>query len=186
MHSTSDFRKGLQVEYNDQAWTITDFAHVNPGKGASFTRTKLKNLETGRTVEINFKSGEKLAEPDVAVKEMQYLFNDGGSYTFMDQESYDQVTLKNEEMGDSKNYIIESGIVKVTYYKGRAVAVEVPNFVELKVVETQPNIRGDTSGGGGKPAKLETGLIVQVPFHIAEGNVLKVDTRTGEYVEKVK
>jgi elongation factor P len=186
MHSTSDFRKGLQVEYNDSAWTITDFAHVNPGKGASFTRTKLKNLETGRTIEINFKSGEKLAEPDVEVAEMQYLFNDGGSYTFMDQKSFDQVALTNDEMGDAKNYIIENTVVKVTRYKGRPVAVEVPNFVELKVVETQPNIKGDTSGGGGKPAKLETGLIVTVPFHIAEGSILKIDSRTGEYIEKVK
>jgi elongation factor P len=186
MYSTNEFHKGLQVEYNDQAWTIVDFQHVNPGKGAAFTRTKLKNLETGRVVEVNFKSGEKVGVPDVQTKDMQFLFSDGSSYTFMDQESYDQVPLSLAEIGGAKDYIIENSIVKVTYYKGRPVAVETPNFVELKVIETQPNIRGDTSGGGGKPATMETGLVVTVPFHISEGNVLKVDTRTGEYVEKVK
>ena len=186
MYSTTDFKKGLKIEYKDQPWVIVDFQHVNPGKGAAFTRTRLKNLETTRTVEVTFKSGEKVAVPDIADKEMQYLYNDGSSYTFMDQESFDQITLTAEEIDDAKFYIIENGSVSVTYYKGRPVTVTVPNFVELKVVETQPNIRGDTSGGGGKPAKMETGLIVTVPFHIGEGEVLKIDTRTGEYVEKVK
>ncbi len=186
MYSTSDFHKGLQIEYNNQAWTIVDFQHVNPGKGAAFSRTRLKNLETGRVVEVTFKSGEKVGVPDVQTKDMQFLFSDGNAYTFMDQESYDQVALSTDEIGASKEYIIENSTVKVTYYKGKPVSVETPNFVELKVVETQPNIRGDTSGGGGKPATMETGLVVTVPFHISEGNVLKIDTRTGGYVEKVK
>ena len=186
MYSTTDFKKGLQIEFKDQAWTIVEFQHVNPGKGAAFTRTKLKNLETGRVVESTFKSGEKVGIPDVQTKAMQYLYNDGESYTFMDQESYDQVQLTNDEIGDAKDYIIENSVVNVTYYKGKAVAVALANFVELTVKETQPNIKGDTSGGGGKPAVMETGLVVQVPFHISEGNVLKIDTRTGEYVEKVK
>ena len=186
MYDTTDFKKGLQIEYNDQAWTISDFQHVNPGKGAAFTRTKIKNLESGRTVEINFRSGEKVGVPDVNTQAMQYLYNDGSSYTFMDQATFDQVSLTMEEIGEGKDYIIENMVISVIYYKGRAVTVSLPNFVELKVVETQPNIRGDTSGGGGKPAKMETGLVVQVPFHIAEGHVLKIDTRTGEYIEKVK
>ncbi len=186
MYSTTDFKKGVQIEYKDQAWTIVDFQHVNPGKGAAFTRTKLKNLETTRVVEVNFKSGEKVAPAEVQTTAMQYLYNDGESYTFMDQTSFDQVSLTNDEIGDAKNYIVENSVVNVTYYKGKPVTVQVPNFVELKVIETQPNIKGDTSGGGGKPATLETGLVVTVPFHISEGNLLKIDTRTAEYVEKVK
>lgn len=186
MISTNEFKKGVKIEYNDQPWVIVDFQHVNPGKGAAFTRTKMKNLETGRVIEISFRSGDKVAIPDVSEKEMQYLYNDGSSYTFMDQESYDQFSLTNEEIGDAKDYLIDNSMVSVTYYKGRPVSVSVPNFVELTVAETQPNIRGDTSGGGGKPAKMETGLVVQVPFHISEGDKLKIDTRSGEYVEKVK
>lgn len=185
MLTTTDFKKGVKIEYNDQAWVIVDFQHVNPGKGAAFTRTKIKNLETGRVVEVSFRSGDKVAIPDVQEKDMQYLYTDGSSFTFMDQESYDQVTLTSEEIGDCKDYIIENMVVSVTYYKGRAVACSVPNFVELRVTETQPNIKGDTSGGGGKPAKMETGLVVTVPFHINEGDLLKIDTRTGEYIERV-
>ncbi len=186
MYSTTDFKKGLKIDYKDAPWVIVDFQHVNPGKGSAFVRTKLKNLETARTVEVTFKSGDKVGVPDVATKEMQYLFNDGSSYTFMDMETFDQVTLSADEIDDAKYFIVENSVVSVTNYKGRPVTVEVPNFVELKVIETQPNIKGDTSGGGGKPAKMETGLTVTVPFHIAEGDCLKVDTRTSSYVEKVK
>ncbi|TWW12118.1 elongation factor P 2 [Planctomyces bekefii] len=185
MISTTDFKKGVKIEYNDAAWVIVDFQHINPGKGAAFTRTKIKNLETSRVVEVNFKSGEKVGVPDVQTREMQYLYNDGSSYSFMDQESFDQFSLTTEEIGDGKDYLIENMVVSVTYYKGRPVAVDLPNFVELKVAETQPNIRGDTSGGGGKPAKMETGVVVTVPFHIKEGDLLKIDTRTGEYIERV-
>lgn len=185
MYSTQDFRKGLKIEYNDKAWVIVDFQHVSPGKGSAFVRTKLKNLETGQVVEITFKSGDKVNIPDVETREMQYLYSDSDRSTFMDVANYEQVTLSNEEVGDSKFYIVENGNVRVTFFRGRAVAVEVDNHVDLKVTETQPNIKGDTSGGGGKPAKLETGLMVQVPFHIKEGDVLKIDTRTNEYLSKV-
>ena len=186
MYSTTDFRKGLKIEYNDKAWTIVEFQHVSPGKGSAFVRTKLKNLETAQVVEVTFKSGDKVPVPDVEMREMQYLYNDGTNYTFMDSKSYEQFTLTSDELGDNKFYIIENSNVQVTFYKARAVAVEVPNFCILKVVETQPNIRGDTSGGGGKPAKMETGLVVQVPFHIKEGDMLKIDTRSNEYLEKMK
>ena len=187
MYQTTDFRKGLKVEYDGKAWNIVNFQHVNPGKGSAFVRTKLKNLETGQVLDVTFKAGvDKLAIPDVQFAEMQYLYFDGSNYTFMDTSSYEQVTLTDDEVGDVKNYIIENGMVRVTFYKGRPVALEVDNFVELEVVETQPNIKGDTSGGGGKPATLQTGLVVTVPFHIAVGNVLKIDTRTDKYVEKVK
>ena len=186
MYSTTDFRKGLKIEYNSKPFIIVDFQHVNPGKGAAFVRTKIKNLETAQVLEVTFKSGEKVNVPDLESKEMQYLYTDGTTYTFMDMTTYDQVSLTEDDLGDTKNFIIENSVVRVTFFEGKPVSVEVDNFVELKVTETQPNIKGDTSSGGGKPATLETGLTISVPFHINEGDVLKVDTRTSEYVEKVK
>lgn len=186
MYVTTDFRKGLKIEYNNKPYVIVDFQHVNPGKGAAFVRTKLKNLETAQVLEVTFKSGEKVAVPDLETKEMQYLYTDGTNYTFMDMVHYDQVELSNEDIGTAKSFIIENSVVKVTFYQGKPVSVEVDNFVELVVSETQPNIKGDTSSGGGKPATMETGLVVTVPFHINEGDKLKIDTRTSIYVEKVK
>jgi elongation factor P len=186
MYSTTEFRKGLKIEHNGKAWVIVDFQHVSPGKGSAFVRTKLKNLETAQVLEVTFKSGEKVAIPDVETRTMQYLYNDGSTYTFMDSGTYDQHTLTADELGDNKYYIIENSNVMVTFYRGRPVAVEVDNFVNLKVTQTQPNIKGDTSGGGGKPATMETGLVVSVPFHISEGDMLKIDTRTNAYIEKVK
>jgi elongation factor P len=186
MYSTTDFRKGLKIEYNSKAWVIVDFQHVSPGKGSAFVRTKLRNLETAQVLEVTFKSGEKVAIPDVETRTMQYLYNDGSTYTFMDSGTYDQYTLTSEELGDNKFYIIENSNVMVTFYRGRPVSVEVDNFVHLKVAQTQPNIKGDTSGGGGKPATMETGLVVSVPFHISEGDLLKIDTRTNAYIEKVR
>ena len=186
MYSTQDFRKGLKIEYSDKAWVIVEFQHVSPGKGSAFVRTRLKNLETGQVVEVTFKSGDKVAIPDVETREMQYLYLDGDRFTYMDIANYEQVTLSQDEVGDARFYIVENGNARVTFYKGRAVAVEVDNHVDLKVAETQPNIKGDTSGGGGKPAKLETGLSVQVPFHIKEGDVVRIDTRTNEYLSKVQ
>ena len=185
MYSTNDFRKGLKIEYNDKAWTIVEFQHVSPGKGSAFVRTRLKNLETGQVVEVTFKSGDKVNVPDVEMREMQYLYNDGESFTFMDVSNYEQFTLTKDEVGEASNYIIENSNVRCTFFRGRAVAVDVDNHVDLKVIETQPNIKGDTSGGGGKPAKMQTGLMVQVPFHIKEGDVLRIDTRTNEYLSKV-
>lgn len=187
MYQTTDFRKGLKIEYENNAWVIVDFQHVNPGKGSAFVRTKIKNLETGKVLDITFKAGvDKVGIPDLQFTQMQYLYSDGAAFFFMDNNSYEQVSLTLEEVGDAKYYLIENSMVKVTYYKGKAVAIELDNFIDLKVVETQPNIKGDTSGGGGKPATLETGLTVTVPFHINVGDVIKVDTRKDKYVEKVK
>ena len=186
MYVTTDFKKGLKIEYNGKPFVIVEFQHVNPGKGSAFVRTRLKNLETSQVLEVTFKSGEKVNVPDLEYKEMQYLYNDGVNYTFMDLATYDQIVLTADEVDDAKNYIVENSIIKVTFFQGRPVTVDIENFVELKVAETQPNIKGDTSGGGGKPATLETGLVVTVPFHISEGDILKIDTRTAEYVEKVK
>ena len=186
MYPTTEFRKGLKIEYKDKPWVIVDFQHVNPGKGSAFVRTRLKNLETAQVVEVTFKSVEKVGIPDLEDKEMQYLYTDGSDFTFMDNTSYDQVTLTANEIDSAKFFLVENSVVKVTFYQGKAVAVEVDNFVELSVSETQPNIKGDTSSGGGKPATLETGLTVTVPFHINEGDKLRIDTRTSTYVEKVK
>jgi elongation factor P len=143
-------------------------------------------LQTGQVIEVTYKVGDKVAVPDLENKEMQYLYNDGTTYTFMDLASYDQVTLTSDELGDAKYFIVENSVVKVLFYQGKPVSVETDNFVELEVAETQPNIKGDTSGGGGKPATMSTGLVVTVPFHISKGDVLKIDTRTSEYLEKIK
>lgn len=186
MYSTNDFRKGLKIEYNGKPFVIVDMQHVSPGKGNAFVRTRIKNLQTAQVVEVTFKVGDKVNEPNLEFKEMQYLYNDGTTYTFMDNATFDQVTLTLDELGDSRYFIIENSVVRVTFFEGKAVAVELDNFVNLEVTETQPNIKGDTSGGGGKPATLQTGLVVTVPFHIGVGDMLKVDTRTSEYVEKVK
>lgn len=187
MYQTTDFRKGLKIEYENKAYTIVEFQHVNPGKGSAFVRTRLKNLETGQVLEVTFKAGvDKVGVPDVTFTEMQYLYSDGETYSFMDNNTYDQITLTKDEVGDAKNYIVENSIVKVTYYKGKPVAIEVDNFINLEVKETEPNIKGDTSSGGGKPATMETGLKITVPFHINAGDILKVDTRTDKYIEKVK
>lgn len=186
MYSTHDFRKGLKIEHNGKPWVIVDFQHVSPGKGNAFVRTKLKNLQTGQALEVTYKVGDKVGQPNLENKEMQYLYNDGSTYTFMDMEAFDQISLTNDELGDAKYFILENSIVKVTFFEGKAVSVELDNFVELEVTETQPNIKGDTSGGGGKPATMQTGLVVTVPFHISVGDKLKIDTRTSEYVERVK
>lgn len=186
MYSTADFRKGLKIEYNDKPYVIVEFQHVNPGKGSAFVRTRLKNLETAQVLEITFKSGDKVNAPDLEMRNMQYLYKEGQNYTFMDVKTYDQFTITPEELGDVKNYIVENGTAFVTFYKQRPVSVEVDTFVELEIVDTPPNIRGDTSGGGGKPATLSTGLVIQVPFHINTGSIVKVDTRTASYVEKIK
>ena len=187
MYQTTDFKKGLKVEYKNEAWNIIEAKHVNPGKGSAFVRTKLKNLETGRVLEINFKAGvDKLGIPEVEFVEMQYLYHDGEKYIFMNTKTFDQDGLSEDEVGYAKDYIVENMMLRVTYYKNKPVAVEIDNFMELEVKETQPNIKGDTSGGGGKPATMETGLVVTVPFHIKQGDVLRIDTREGKYMEKVK
>ncbi len=187
MYNTTDFRKGLKIEYDNKAFVIVEFQHVNPGKGSAFVRTKIKNLETGKVLDVTFKAGvDKVGIPNLSFTEMQFLYSDGPTYTFMDNNTYEQVTLTTEEVGDASYYLIENSIAKVTFYNGKPVSIDLDNFVNLKVTETQPNIKGDTSSGGGKPATMETGLTINVPFHINLGDTLKIDTRTNKYVEKVK
>ena len=187
MYQTTDFTKGLRVEYRDELWIIVECQHINPGKGSAFVKTKLKSLHTGRVLELNFKAGvDKLGIPDVELVTMQYLYSDGANYHFMNEKTFDQIELSETDIGDSKLYLTENGSVRVTVYKGKPLNVEVDNFVQLEVAKTQPNIKGDTSSGGSKPATMVTGLTISVPFHISEGDVIKIDTRTQKYIEKVK
>ncbi|APJ03725.1 elongation factor P [Silvanigrella aquatica] len=185
MYDTREFRRGLKVLMSNDPWIIVDFQHVNPGKGAAFTRTKFKNLRTGQVVEHNIKSGDKLEKPDVEERNMQFLYNDADGYNFMDTANFEQISLTNLEVGETKNYLVENSVIKVVFFNGKPIGVETETFVELKVVETAPGVRGDTATGGSKPAKLETGLVVSVPFHINEGDVLRIDTREAVYVDRV-
>ena len=185
MYDTSEFRRGLKVLMSGDPWNIVDFQHVRPGKGAAFTRVKLKNIRTGQVVEQNIKSGDKLEKPDVEEKSMQYLYADAENFHFMDTANYEQIALTKDDMDEAKDYVVENAVVKVVFFNGKPIGVDVGNFVELKVVETSEGVRGDTATGGTKPAKLETGLVVRVPFHINEGDVLRIDTRVAEYVDRV-
>ncbi len=184
MHSTSDFKKGLKVLIDDQPYTIVDFQHVKPGKGNQFTRTKLKNMLTGSNLEKTFKSGEKFGVPDVMTRDCQFLYSDETGFNFMDKENYNQYTIHADDVGDSQYYLTENLEVTVMFFNDRAIGVDCPNTVKLKVTQTDPGLKGSTVTGGSKPATLETGLVVHVPLHINEGDTLKVDTRTGEYMER--
>lgn len=185
MYQLSDFKRGLKIMVEGQPYTVVDFQHVKPGKGNQFTRTKMKNLITGSNLERTFKSGEKFDVPDVNTVEMQFLYRDDNGYNFMNQKNYEQMTLNADEVGESANYLIENLDCVIMLYNSRAIGVDVPNAVNLKVAKTDPNFKGNTVTGATKPATLETGYVVQVPMHINEGDVLRVDTRTGEYVERV-
>jgi len=186
MYSTAEFRKGLKIELDGAPYMIVEFQHVKPGKGGAFVRTKLKNLLTGRVLDQTFRSGERVKKPDLMEKEMQYLYKDGDSYCLMDNETYEQIMLSGEQMGDAVLYLTENMNLQVLFFNQQPVAVEVPNFVELTVAQTDPGLRGDTASGGTKPATLESGAVIQVPLFINEGDRLKVDTRTGTYIERLK
>lgn len=186
MYSTAEFRKGLKIELDGAPYMIVEFQHVKPGKGGAFVRTKLKNLLTGRVLDQTFRSGERVKKPDLMEKEMQYLYKDGDSYCLMDNETYEQIMLTGEQMGDAVLYLTENMNLQVLFFNQQPVAVEVPNFVELTVAQTDPGLKGDTASGGTKPATLESGAVIQVPLFINEGDRLKVDTRTGTYIERLK
>lgn len=187
MISTSDFRKGGKILFRDEPYMIVDFQHVKPGKGGAFVRTKMKNMITGLMREETFRSGEKFENPNLSYKEMQYLYDDGDMYHFMDQETYDQVTLNKDQISDVLNYLKEQTIYTILYFSEKPIAVTPPIFMELEVKETPPGVRGDTAqGGANKPATLETGLTVQVPLFVNEGDFVKIDTREGSYIERVK
>jgi elongation factor P len=184
--STSDFRKGLKIEFRGDPYEIVDFLHVKMGRGGANVKTKMKNLKTGGVVEETLRSGEKFPTPELEEKKMAFLYMQDGLYYFMDQETFEQLPLTSEQLGDAKLFLKENIEVKILNYKGTPLNVELPMFIELVVAQTDPGYKGDTASGGGKPAKLETGAIVRVPFHINEGDTIKVDTRTSEYIERVK
>ncbi len=187
MYQTTDFRKGLKIEIEGKPYLIVEFQHVNPGKGSAFVRTRLKNLETNQVMERTFKAGvETVDTPDLEEREMEFNYGDMEGFNFMEQSTFEMVHLSNDQVGDNKNYLQEGIKVFVLYFNGRPIAIELPNFVNLKVVSTDPGLKGDTASGGSKKAVMETGLQVNVPLFIKEGEVLKIDTRTGEYMERAK
>lgn len=184
-YSTAQFRKGLKIEMEGEPVVIVDFQHVKPGKGGAFVRTKMKSLISGNVLEKTFRSGEKVDVPDLEEKKMSFLYKDEGGYCFMDSQTYEQMTLTKDQIGDALGYIKENVEVEVLLHNGTPIGVELPMFLNLQIVETDPGVKGNTVSGGSKPAKLETGLTIQVPLFVNEGEVVKVDTRTAQYIERV-
>jgi elongation factor P len=182
--STAEFKKGLKIQFDGQPYTIVDFQHVKPGKGGAFVRTKLKHMRQGRVIDNTFRDGEKVELVDFEDKHMQYLYKDD-RYHFMDTETYDQISLSAEEVGDARDFLKENTDVDILFIDGSPVTVELPTFMELAIAKTDPGIRGDTASGGSKPATLESGAVVQVPLFLNQGDVVKVDTRTAEYLGRV-
>lgn len=185
-YSTNEFRSGLKVMLEGDPCAILDNEFVKPGKGQAFNRVKLRNLKTGRVWERTFKSGESLEGADVMDRDMEYLYTDGEFYYFMDPDSFEQHQADEKAVGDCKNWLKEQDVFTVTLYNDSPLSVSPPNFVELEVVETDPGLKGDTAQGGSKPATLSTGAVVKVPLFINQGEILKIDTRTGDYVSRVK
>ncbi|NLH95747.1 MAG: elongation factor P [Clostridiaceae bacterium] len=184
MITAGDFRNGATFELDGQVFQVVEFMHVKPGKGAAFVRTKLKNVITGATIERTFSPTDKMPEAHIERKDMQYLYNDGDLYYFMDMETYEQVPLGTDTVGDSLKFIKENMNVKILSYKGNVFGIEPPTFVELEVIETEPGFRGDTATNVTKPATVETGAVVKVPLFIDKGDMIRIDTRTGEYLER--
>ncbi len=185
MYGTNQFRNGLKIEIDKEPFVIVEFQHVKPGKGGAFVRTKLKSLLSGNVLERTFRSGEKVGKPELEEKDMQYLYNSEEQYHFMDTETYEQMFLTEDQLNSSKNYLQENIVVNILFYNGSPIGVDVPIFVNLRIAETDPGVRGDTASGGTKPATLETGAVVQVPLFLNIDDVVKVDTRTGDYIERV-
>lgn len=186
MPSTSDFRPGLVIKYNNEPWTIIEFQHVNPGNWRAFVRTKLKNLKSGKVIENRFRAGEAIDIIRIERKQFQYLYKDATGFVFMDQENYEQMSVQKEQIGDGANFLKDGMVVDILMNGSDITGVELPITVELAIVETVPGVKGDSANPGTKPAKVETGATVNVPLFINEGDFVKVDTRTGEYLERVK
>ena len=185
MISAGDFKNGVTLEIEGNIYQILEFQHVKPGKGAAFVRTKLKNIISGGVVEKTFRPTEKFPKAHIERKDMQYLYTDGELYHFMDVETYDQSALNEDAIGDSLKFVKENEMVKICSHKGNVFAVEPPLFVELAIIDTEPGFKGDTATGATKPATVETGAVVYVPLFVEQGDVLKIDTRTGEYLSRV-
>jgi elongation factor P len=183
--STTDFRKNLKILYKDEPWVVEDAQHVKPGKGVAFVKSKIRNLITGRVLEKSFRSGDSFEDPEVRDREMQYLYNDGEMYHFMDTTTYEQVGIHKDALEDSRLYLVDNMDVDILFWEGRAINITLPNHVTIEVEKTDPGLKGDTASGGSKPAVLTTGATVSVPLYINEGEKVKVDTRSGEFVERV-
>ena len=185
MVSAGDFRNGLTIEYEGNVYQVIEFQHVKPGKGAAFVRTKLKNIKSGGVVEKTFRPTEKCPQAHIERKEMQYLYSDGDLYHFMDVETYDQIALSEDQVGETLKFVKENEMVKILSHNNEVFAMEPPLFVELEITETEPGFKGDTSTGATEPATVETGALVYVPLFVEIGDVIKIDTRTGEYLSRV-
>ena len=185
MITAGDFKNGVTIEYDGKVCQIVEFQHVKPGKGAAFVRTKLKDIVNGGVVETSFRPTEKFPQAHIERKDMQYLYNDGDLYNFMDVENYDQIALSQEDIGDALKFVKENEMVKVCSHNGKVFAVEPPLFVELEITETEPGFKGDTATGATKPAVVETGATVYIPLFVEQNDVIKIDTRTGEYLSRV-
>ncbi len=186
MYDTSDFRKGLKIEIGEKPFEIVEFQHVKPGKGGAFVRTKLKNILTGGVIDRTFRSGEKVGTPDLQDKEMQYLYKDGQGYCLMDNKTFDQIFLSEEQIGDGRLFLIENTTVHVLFYNDNPIGLDLPMFVNLAISDTEPGVKGDTASKVTKPATLETGAVILVPIFLNVGDKIKVDTRSSSYVERVK
>ncbi len=186
MYTTTDFRKGLKIEIGGEPYLIVDFQHVKPGKGGAFVRTRLKSLITGNVIDQTFRSGDRVDKPDLEEREMQFLYEAEEEYHFMDTKNYEQLFLTADQLGEGKGYLKENLVIKALFHNGKPIGVEFPNFVELKVIQTEPGVRGDTATGATKPATLESGAVIQVPLFVEGGEVIRIDTRTHEYIERVK
>ena len=186
MVSTSDFRNGTRIELNGDPYYIVEFQRVKPGKGGAFVRTKLKSYRTGNVIDRTFRSGELLEEPELEERDMQFLYAAGDSYTFMDTETYEQFTYEKKQLGQNADLLKEDTVSRILIYQHKPIAVELPIFIELIVTEADPGIRGDTASGGTKPAVVETGAVIKVPLYLEVGELIKIDTRTRQYVERVR
>lgn len=184
MISVNDLRTGLTIELEGNLFAVVDFQHVKPGKGSAFVRTKLRNVKTGYIIEKTFNAGEKVPRAHIDRREMQYLYQSGSEFIFMDQETFDQHHLDGDALGTATSYLKEAMVISVQIHEGTVIGVEIPNFVELKVVETEPGLKGGRVTAGNKPATLETGVVVQVPLFVEVGDLIQVDTRTGEYLKR--
>ncbi|MCD7878457.1 MAG: elongation factor P [Candidatus Gastranaerophilales bacterium] len=185
MISVNDLKTGLTLDIDGGLWNVVEFMHVKPGKGAAFVRTKLKNAETGNVIEKTFRAGEKVAKATLDKRDMQYLYKEGNDFVMMDLESYEQITVPADRIGDGVKYLKENMNVAILFHGTNIIGIDIPNFVELEVIDTPPAEKGNTAQGGTKPATLETGAVVNVPFFVTTGTVIRVDTRTNEYLDRV-
>lgn len=186
MATTADFRNGLVIDHKGGLWKIVEFLHVKPGKGPAFVRTKLKNIRTGQVVDDTFRAGEKIEEVRVEARNLTYQYDDGQLFHFMDNETYDQLILTADQVGDVSDFLVDNQEVTVAFHGNDPIEVRIPQHMNLKVKKTEPGVRGDTATGGSKPATLETGVVVQVPLFINEGEIIRIDTRERRYIERVK